>query len=418
MILEDTPDNTRKHMATYSASLALQTAELTLADVAVAVQLASWPARRRQETQSALRTIGRALSRPLERIPVDPRHLSARLQEVAPRAIGISPRRWNNVRSLTRSALGLVRPMAPGRNANQPTPSWDALWSPLESKRVKTSLSRFVRFCSVAGIEPDAVTAATFPQFRAHLDDSLVKNRDAVFAEMLRGWRAAQSAVPNWPRVGFTILDRRDRWTLPWSTFPSSLREDCKAWCDRLAGRDLLDEAPFRPVRPSTVEHREEQIRSAASALVRRGRDPATISSLRDLVEIETYREGLRFFIERQGNKSTTAIFALAGALTAIAQHHLGLDKAHLDRMAAINKRLDVGPRRLTDKNRALLRQFDDPASVAALLGLPQKLIGIAGRTRNPRTAALLAQLAVAIEILTMAPIRLGNLCALDLEQT
>ena len=102
------------------------------------------------------------------------------------------------------------------------------------------------------------------------------------------------------------------------------------------------------------------------------------------MVEIETYREGLRFFIERQGNKSTTAIFALAGALTAIAQHHLGLDKAHLDRMAAINKRLDVGPRRLTDKNRALLRQFDDPASVAALLGLPQKLIGIAGKMRIP----------------------------------
>ncbi|MGA8758535.1 MAG: hypothetical protein WB611_19870, partial [Stellaceae bacterium] len=150
-------------MATYAASRALQTAELTLADVVVAVQLASWPARRRQETESALRTVGRALDKPLERIPADPRHLSAHLKEVAPRAIGISPRRWNNVRSMTRAALGLVRPMAPGRNANQPTPSWNALWGPLESKRVKTSLSRFVRFCSAAGIEPDAVTAATFP---------------------------------------------------------------------------------------------------------------------------------------------------------------------------------------------------------------------------------------------------------------
>ena len=158
-------------MATYPASRALQTAELTLVDVAIAVQLASWPARRRQETELALRTIGRALDKPLERIPADPRHLSARLKEVAPRAIGVSPRRWNNVRSLTRGALNLVRQMAPGRNTNPLTPSWDALWSPLESKRVKTSLSRFVRFCSAAGIEPDAVTAAIFPQFRAHLDD-------------------------------------------------------------------------------------------------------------------------------------------------------------------------------------------------------------------------------------------------------
>jgi hypothetical protein len=84
------------------------------------------------------------------------------------------------------------------------------------------------------------------------------------------------------------------------------------------------------------------------------------------------------------------------------------LDKAHLERMAAINRKLDVGPRGLTDKNRALLRQFDDPANVAALLWLPQKLIGTAGRTRNRGAAALLAQIAVAIEILTMAPLAKG----------
>ena len=146
MILADTPDNTRKHMATYSSSRALQTAELTLADVAVAVQLASWPARRRQETELALRTIGRALDRPLERIPVDPRHLSAHLKEVAPRAIGISPRRWNNVRSMTRAALGLVRPMAPGRNTNQLTPS---LGRPLGPVGIQAGEDLIVAICAV-----------------------------------------------------------------------------------------------------------------------------------------------------------------------------------------------------------------------------------------------------------------------------
>ena len=97
---------------------------------------------------------------------------------------------------MTRAALGLVRPMAPGRNANQPTPSWNALWGPRESKRVKTSLSRFVRFCP----PPDILSPTRPPQqssreFRAHLDDSLIMNPDALFAEMLRGWRAAQGAV-------------------------------------------------------------------------------------------------------------------------------------------------------------------------------------------------------------------------------
>ena len=131
----------------------------------------------------------------------------------------------------------------------------------------------------------------------------------------------------------------------PGPAFPSSLCEDCKAWCDRLAGRDLLDEAPFRPVRPKTVELRENKSAASPRHWFGARRYPATIRSLRDLVEIETYRDGLRFFIERKGNEFTTAIFALAGALTAIARHHLGLDKAHLDCMAAINRKLDVGTR-------------------------------------------------------------------------
>ena len=271
----------------------------------------------------------------------------------------MSARSWINVRSRVRKALGLVRPMAPGRNTNQLTPAWEALWRPLESRRFKIALSRFLRWCSAAGIEREAVTETTFVEFRDHLDDALLKHPDATFAELVRAWRVAQRTVEGWPRVDIVLPDRRDHWTLSWSAFPASLREDCNAWLDRLAGRDLFEDAPFRPVRPNTVKHREQQIRSFASALVLRGRDPATMTGLKDLVEITAYKEGLRFFVERSGGKPTTAIVDLAGALTAIARYHLRLDKDHLDRMAI--KRWSVGRRGLTEKNRNLLRQFDDP---------------------------------------------------------
>lgn len=415
MILEETRGNTRKHMPFDSVSQPLRISELTLADVLAAVQTADLPHRQRQELASALRTVGRALDRPLERIQADPRHLAPRLKVIAPRAIGMSPRSWNNIRHRTRKALSLVRPMSPGRHTNPLTPSWDALWRPLESRRLKISLSRFVRRCSSAGIEPEAVSETTFTEFRDHLDDALLRHPDAVFAELVRGWRAAQKTVEGWPMVNITIPDRRDHWTLPWSAFPTSLRQDADAWLDRLAGRDLLEEAPFRPVRPGTLERREWQLRAFATALVLRGRDPATITCLKDLVEIEAYREGLRFFLERSGGKSTTAIVDFAGAMRAIARHHLRLDKDHLDRMTT--KRLSIGRRGLTEKNRKLLRQFDNPDNIAALLDLPEKLIGTASGNRNLRAGALQAQLAVAIEILIMAPIRLGNLCSLDLEQ-
>ena len=77
---------------------------------------------------------------------------------------------------------------------------------------------------------------------------------------------------------------------------------------------------------------------------------------------------------------------------------------------------LDIGKRGLTKKNRSRLRPLDDPQNAAALLGLPETLIGL---VRNPRAhaGALQAQAAVAIEIFLMAPLRIGNLAKLDLDR-
>jgi integrase len=204
---------------------------------------------------------------------------------------------------------------------------------------------------------------------------------------------------------------------LPWSHFPASLQQDCAAWCDWLAGRDPLAEGPIRIVRPGTVAHRERQIRTFASALVLQGRDPGTITSLHDLVAIDALKTGLKFFIERSGGRSTTAIYDFASALKAIAKHHLNLGQPHLDRMAAIMRRLDVGRRGLTKTNRTRLRQLDDPQNALALLRLPCTLIDIATRNPRPKAGALQAEAAVAIEILLMAPMRISNLARLDLEQ-
>jgi integrase len=85
--------------------------------------------------------------------------------------------------------------------------------------------------------------------------------------------------------------------------------------------------------------------------------------------------------------------------------------------MAAIVRRLDTGRRGLTETNRARLRPLDDPSNAAALLRLPRRLISIAARNRQPRQGAIQAQIAVAIEILIMAPLRISNLVHLDLER-
>jgi integrase len=403
-------------MSTPTASRAV-VAPTNLADVLAAITAAELPGRRKQDLASAVRSAARALGRPPGQVPADPRLLASRLAEIAPQALGFSKPRWNNIRSLLRASLELVTAVAPGRHLTPLTPAWAVLWDRLPTRTLRTRLSRLMHYGSAAGIEPGDVTEAIFAAFREHLDQTLLKEPAAVFREALLGWSAARAQVPGWPDVALIIPARTTTWTLPWSAFPESFYRDVMSYLDRLGGHDPLEELPFRPVRPLTLKHRQYQIRQFASALVMRGRDPSTLTSLGDLIAIDTFKVGLRYLLERRGGRSTATIVHLATSLKAIARHHVRVDAQHLERMAAVIGRLDPPKRGLTAKNRSRLRALDDPKTALALVQLPEKLMAMADRERRPLRAARRAQTAVAIEILLMAPIRVGNLSTLDIER-
>jgi integrase len=393
---------------------------LSLADLLTIIGASTLPERKRQELSSAVRTASRALGKSPDNVPADARLLASRLKHVAPAAMGISRGRWNNVRSLLRTALTLIQPISPGRHRNDVLPEWRALSNQL-SRSDKIALSRVLRFCSARGISPNAVTKRAFDDYHLHLERSLLKRPGETFAMTVRAWQRAEVAIVGWPQIGVSIPDRRRHWVLKWDRFPQSLSRDCQKWCDRLAGRDLLEDedgyAPFRPVRPATLAHREWQVRAFASALVRMGRDPATLTSLSDLVEIDAFKTGLRFFLDRDGGKPTTAIADLASSLKAVARHYVCVEPDRLRRMGKIIGRLSPGRRGLTETNSTRLRPFNEQENVAALLTLPQELMRQARRHRNARRGAVRAQMATAIEILLMAPIRKRNLVSLDIER-
>ena len=79
--------------------------------------------------------------------------------------------------------------------------------------------------------------------------------------------------VDGWPDIQLSKLPRKkEPWTFPLEQFPQSFQEDVANWINRLANPDLLDEdAPAKPLRPSTIKHREFQLQEVASALVRSG---------------------------------------------------------------------------------------------------------------------------------------------------
>jgi integrase len=360
-----------------------------------------------------------AVGRPLEVIPAHPGYLRQRLERFTPAMAGMSERRWVNIVSLVRAALKHVGlSSVPGRYTAPMSPTWRDLWRHINDRKVREALSRFVRYCSDIGVAPEQVDDAVLDHFRrAITDEGMVRNPREVHRMACKAWNRLASTVSR-SLQRLTEPSYKVIYTLPWSTFPQSLKAEVDIYLERLAGKDLLGELDFRPLRLSSIATRERQLRQFASALVHRGRDPQTVRGLADLVAIDTLKDGLRFFLDRAGNKKTKYIHDLACALKALARHQVKVDAKHLDTLRSICRQLDPGGRGLTDKNRDLLRQFDDERNLAALLLLPERLVAEARRHKPPRrTDAVLVQLALAIEIELMVPLRIGNLAGLDLDR-
>lgn len=121
--------------------------------------------------------------------------------------------------------------------------------------------------------------------------------------------------------------------------------------------------------------------------------------------------------LERRGGKSTSTVSILAGCLKAIARHYVQVDEQQLARMSAVARRLEAPQRTMTEKNRSRLRPLEDPDNALALARLPGALMQLAQREHRTKRAARLAQTAVAVELLLMAPMRIGNLASIDVER-
>lgn len=376
--------------------------------------------RQRQDMTSAVRQIAKALGKAPEDIPADARLLAIRLKSVAPEALGYAPARWNNIRSLLRKALRLVGPMMPGNSEVTLSPAWEGLYDKIKDRRSeRIRLSRLLRWLSERQIGPEAVSPADLERFRQALsEEALLKDPEGTWRHTVWAWNRAVRRVEGWPSLLIERASRKEVYVLPWSVFPASLKQDVDGWLERLSGHDLGAEGPARPVTASTRATRDYQLRSFASALVHRGIPPETLGSLADCLSSENYKEGLRFFYERAGGKTTSTVHALAMMLKGVAKHWVKADEASLEAMARLITRLSVETHGLTAKNRDRLRPLQDPEATRALIGLPMTLLRDVETGRaKPHRHALLIQTAVAIEILLFAPIRIGNLAKLDIDR-
>jgi integrase len=142
------------------------------------------------------------------------------------------------------------------------------------------------------------------------------------------------------------------------------------------------------------------------------------LTLLASLVETETFKALLRHLWKADGRKLTAYTHGVAGTLIAIAKEWMKVPAQTLTALKELRRKLGTLPTGLTDKNRTLVRKFDDPRLLEALLQLPDRLWRRALRDlAMSRRPFIDLQSALAIDLLLHVPLRMENLAALDFEQ-
>lgn len=380
--------------------------------------------RRKRDLRSALKTVTNALGRgELERVPADWRRLSKPLSVVHPAQIGLKKKRWQNVIAELKFALRHVNGQL-GKVPNQRAslgPSWARLRDRIQAPGIYRGISRFMGYCDAEGISPEAVDDHVSERYLAYLrENSLSRSPEKMHRAMCGIWNRAGDEVFGWPRQRLTVPSyRQPSWTLSWDHFPESFRADAEAYLAWLAGKDLVSrEPPANIYKPNTLVITERELRRLASAAVRQGIPAQKLQSLEDLVSQATVTAIAKFYWESPSHGIKSYQKGLLSRLNLVAHHWVQLDDDHQRWLQRLNRQWQGPQTGLTEKNRAALRQFQNPANVGLILRLPERLAAKAGTTkRNPARNATLFQKALAIEILLMAPMRIGNLAALRLAQ-
>ena len=284
-----------------------------------------------------------------------------------------------------------------------------------------------MRFLSEDGIGPDQVAEADLIRYRDRLfSESLRRGVKKTWDHIIWEWNRAVREIDGFPQITIDRPSGKDRKTLSPDIFPASFWSDSEIWLDRLQGKDILADGPVRAVSDSTRKTREYQILYFASALVEAGLDPNSLTSLDGLVSPENFEKGMRLLFDRKERQKTSHLGDIGGGLISLARHYVlprnGTPETDRDtilaRMRLIVSRVSQVAEGLTDKNLDRLMQFESPEAVGRFLNLPAELKREVESGKLPiNQANATADVALALEIAIMAPVRNSNLSQIKLDK-
>ncbi len=153
---------------------------------------------------------------------------------------------------------------------------------------------------------------------------------------------------------------------------------------------------------------------------MRQGIPIESLTSLKALLDPDAAEKIIDAYWKENGEEPSVYTIDLAWKFLSIARAMGCLDAAALERLDELRAALEIHRRGgLTEKNQAVVRQVLSGNVWRSVLNVPDGSM-LQARSRQiqaPVKAAVAAQSAVAIAILTPAPVRLGNLVRIRLEE-
>lgn len=391
---------------------------------------AHFPEHRRGSALSSLRCLGRWLGKgnaltsdqSLDGVELTKDTIAA-IAQLAPGALGVSRKRLRNTKCDLRFVLNFYRSSLP----HAPAASSDAVQAierMVSDRFARMALGPFLRYLASEGIDPWRVTNTDAEAFGEALwNDCTFQRPRRTARRAIQAWNNEQASNPEWPNIKLTLTDKRSRWGLPWSSFAGELERAVDEFFRQEDGGADLFGSGTAQLAPATRRAQKDLLRLAASALVLSGVERATIVGLRDVCTPTAFRTALAQIVKMKGGEVTSTVqnvahvlrktAKLSGTLSAeeigeVEEAHKNL-RRHLDRRSC--------PRMARDQE--VLDRLDDKELVDALLSLPTK--AVAAIRRHPhspsKTDAIKVQLALALELLLCAPLRIKNLVALSLDR-
>jgi integrase len=399
--------------------------EPTLADVLVALKADSSLSKSKREAWGcSVRRVAIYLERDTAQLLARLQALRFGISRLHHAQLGVSRKTLQNhianLRAAVRHFSGIKQ--LSGRGVSMSS-DWQVLYDKLPEKRLRLGLSGFLRYCSATGIEPVRVVDTTVDDFITYTSEYqfTVKPKD-IHKQVPRSWNRARESVADWPQITLREPDFRAKpASLPLDAYPKSFQQDLERYLALLSGDNLLDEdAPDRPCKPSTINARQSYLLSAANAAVNEGVATDTLTSLADLVKPDVVKLILEHYIDQHNGEIRTFTIDLAERLRSVARRYVKVQEDEIQILDRYCRKLGRHRRNgLTPKNMAVIRAYKSPQNRKLLKALPGELFDKALAEKDALTqAAVNAQIALAIQILLLAPMRIANLAALNLEES